>query len=65
MPRNSGEGSSEGKGDGAAERRVLQRRSRRCGANRDAASKPLFEALVGDEETHFDGFSRQMDLIVV
>jgi bacterioferritin len=35
----------------------------RCRANRDAASKQLFEALVGDEERHYDRFSRQIDLI--
>lgn len=35
----------------------------KCGANQDAASKQLFEALVADEESHFDGFDRQLDLI--
>jgi len=34
-----------------------------CGADRDAASKQIFESLVADEEAHFDGFSRQIDLI--
>jgi bacterioferritin len=32
-----------------------------CGANADATSKQLFEALVRDEESHFDEFDRQMD----
>jgi bacterioferritin len=34
-----------------------------CGANADAASKGLFEALVGDEEGHFDEFDKQLDHI--
>jgi bacterioferritin len=32
-----------------------------CGANADAASKKIFEALVGDEESHFDQFEKQRD----
>jgi len=32
-----------------------------CGANADAASKKIFEALVGDEENHFDQFEKQRD----
>ena len=35
----------------------------RCGELRDAASKQLFEALVGDEEGHFEAFDRQIELI--
>lgn len=34
-----------------------------CSANEDAASKKLFEALVGDEEGHFDQFEQQLDNI--
>jgi bacterioferritin len=34
-----------------------------CAANRDAATKQLFESLVADEEGHYDGFNRQIDLI--
>jgi len=30
-----------------------------CGANADAATKQLFERLVGDEEGHFDQFEKQ------
>jgi bacterioferritin len=32
-------------------------------ANSDAATKQIFEALVGDEETHFDTFDKQLDNI--
>lgn len=35
----------------------------KCGAAQDAASKQLFEVLVTDEEAHYDGFNRQIDLI--
>lgn len=31
------------------------------GANADAATKKIFEALVGDEEGHYDGFEKQRD----
>lgn len=34
-----------------------------CGKNADSASKQLFEALVNDEESHFDEFDKQMDNI--
>jgi bacterioferritin len=34
-----------------------------CSANEDAASKKLFEALVGDEEGHFDQFEQQLENI--
>ncbi len=34
-----------------------------CGANADAVSKQIFEALVADEELHFDGFDKQLDNI--
>ncbi len=34
-----------------------------CAANADAASKQLFERLVGDEESHFDQFEQQADNI--
>jgi len=34
-----------------------------CGANADAATKEIFESLVGEEEGHFDEFDRQLDHI--
>jgi bacterioferritin len=34
-----------------------------CGNNADAISKRIFEELVGDEETHFDTFDKQLDNI--
>ena len=34
-----------------------------CGANADAATKQIFERLVGDEEGHFDQFEKQHDNI--
>jgi bacterioferritin len=34
-----------------------------CSANADAASKQIFEALVLDEEGHFDAFDKQLDNI--
>lgn len=34
-----------------------------CGAGADAATKGVFEALVGDEEGHFDEFDKQLDHI--
>lgn len=34
-----------------------------CGAGADAASKQLFERLVGDEEGHFAEFDRQLENI--
>jgi bacterioferritin len=33
------------------------------GANEDAATKQLFEAMVGDEERHFDQYEKQFDNI--
>jgi bacterioferritin len=34
-----------------------------CSANADALSKQLFEALVADEERHFDQYEKQLDKI--
>ena len=34
-----------------------------CSANADAVSKQIFEALVADEESHFDAFDKQLDKI--
>ena len=34
-----------------------------CGARADAASKQIFEALVADEEGHWDVFDKQLDNI--
>jgi bacterioferritin len=34
-----------------------------CSANADAVSKQIFESLVGDEESHFDAFDKQLDNI--
>jgi bacterioferritin len=35
----------------------------KCGQNADAASKQVFEALVNDEERHFDLFDKQLENI--
>jgi len=34
-----------------------------CSQNADSVSKQMFEALVGDEERHFDEFDKQLDNI--
>jgi bacterioferritin len=34
-----------------------------CAANSDAGSKEIFEALIADEEGHFDEFDKQLDHI--
>ena len=34
-----------------------------CGKNADSASKQIFEALVNDEERHFDMFDKQLENI--
>jgi bacterioferritin len=34
-----------------------------CGAKADAATKQIFERLVGDEEGHFDAFDKQHENI--
>ena len=34
-----------------------------CSANADAASRQIFERLVGDEESHFELFDKQLDNI--
>lgn len=34
-----------------------------CAENADAASKQIFENLVGDEESHFDQFDKQLENI--
>ena len=34
-----------------------------CSANADAVSKQVFEALVGDEESHYDAFDKQLENI--
>jgi bacterioferritin len=39
------------------------RSAQECAANADAASKQMFEGLVGDEEGHFDLFDKQLDHI--
>jgi bacterioferritin len=39
------------------------RAAQQCAAGADAASKAVFEALVGDEEGHQDQFERQLDNI--
>ena len=39
------------------------RSAQECAANADAASKQMFEGLVGDEESHFDQFDKQLDHI--
>jgi bacterioferritin len=47
--------------DGAVE--VYNQFAIECSQNADSASKQLFEALVNDEEAHFDEFDRQLDNI--
>jgi len=37
--------------------------SQECAANADAVSKKIFEALVSDEESHYDLFDKQLDNI--
>jgi len=37
--------------------------AKKCGELMDSASKQLFEALVADEERHFDAFDKQLDNI--
>jgi bacterioferritin len=37
--------------------------ARECAENLDAASKKIFEELVGDEEMHFGAFDKQQDHI--
>lgn len=37
--------------------------AKECGENLDAASKQLFEGLVGEEEAHFDEFDKQQEHI--
>jgi bacterioferritin len=37
--------------------------AQQCGANADAATKQLFEALVADEEAHQDAFDKQLENI--
>jgi bacterioferritin len=34
-----------------------------CSANADAVSKKIFEALVAEEETHFDQFDNELDKV--
>jgi bacterioferritin len=43
--------------------RDYNRAAMECGANADAATKQLFERLVGDEEGHEDQFEKQLDNI--
>ena len=42
---------------------IYNRFALECSQNADSASKQIFEALVIDEETHFDEFDKQMDNI--
>ncbi len=35
--------------------------AKECAANADAASKHIFEALVADEEGHFEAFDTQLE----
>jgi bacterioferritin len=42
---------------------AYNRAAQECAANADAASKQIFEALVNDEETHFDQFEKQLEHI--
>jgi len=46
-----------------ASARDYNKAAQECGANADAASKGLFEHLVGDEEGHGDAFEKQLENI--
>jgi len=46
-----------------ASARDYNRAAQECGAHADAASKHIFENLVGDEEGHGDHFEKQLDNI--
>ena len=35
--------------------------AKKCGESLDAATKQLFEAVIGDEESHFDEFDKQQE----
>ena len=43
--------------------RTYNQAAQECAANADAATKQLFERLVGDEEGHYDLFEKQHDNI--
>jgi len=43
--------------------RTYNKAALKCATNADAASKQLFERLVGDEEGHYDQFEKQHDNI--
>lgn len=43
--------------------RFYNRAAIECGENADAATKQIFEKLVGDEESHFDQFEKQQENI--
>jgi len=43
--------------------RTYNQAAQECAANADAATKQLFERLVGDEEGHFDQYEKQHDNI--
>ncbi len=43
--------------------RDYNRDAMECGANADAVTKQLFEALIADEERHFDQYEKQLDKI--
>ncbi|MCG3179819.1 MAG: Bacterioferritin [Phycisphaerae bacterium] len=47
--------------DGAVE--MYNQSARECSENNDAGSKEIFEALIGDEEGHFDQFDTVIDNI--
>lgn len=43
--------------------KTYNKAAQECAANADAATKQLFERLVGDEEGHFDQYEKQHDNI--
>lgn len=45
----------------ASSARFYNQAALECGKNADAATKQIFEKLVGDEELHFDQFEKQHD----
>jgi len=42
---------------------LYNRSARECGDAEDSGTKKIFEALVADEEGHFDEFDRQVDFL--
>ena len=59
-PKDSGQGGRRWNRTGVASYNQF---ALKCSQNADAASKQVFEALVNDEEAHFDEFDKQLENI--